>query len=124
MLEPESVRPQIERACLARHPIRHIVHLAEPRRVKTIFLEHGTDRAGALWYERIVPGIAGGKLRDVSTGDGVMVSSGDQRGPRRRAQRGRVIHVVTKAIVSDALEIRGLDRSAKRAARTEAYVVR
>src|SRR5262249_16701530 len=54
----------------------------------------------------------------------MVIASGNKRSPRRRAQRGRVVHVVTKAVVRDPLEVRGLDRSAEGAACSEAHVVR
>ena len=53
----------------------------------------------------------------------MMIASGDQRGARRRAQRGRVVLVVTQSVISDALEVRCLNGSAKRAACPEAHVV-
>src|SRR5215467_10591850 len=54
----------------------------------------------------------------------MVIASGNKRSPRRRAQRGRLVHVVTKAVVRDPLEVRGLDRSAEGAACSEAHVVR
>jgi len=60
------------------------------------------DGPGALGDERVVARVARGELGDVSAGNGMVVAPRDQRRPRRRAERCRVIHVVAKTIVGDA----------------------
>src|SRR6516225_1275688 len=115
MLKAEAGRPQVKRARLTRHPVRHIVHLAEPRCVVAVVFENRADRTRASWHQRVVAGIAGCELRDVSTCDRMVVSSRDQSCSRGRTQRGRVIHVVAKASVCDTLEVGCLDWTAKRA---------
>jgi len=123
MFEAQSGGPKIEWTCLTRHPVWHIVHLAEPCGVVAIVLQDCGDRTGALGHQRIIAGIAGREFRDVSAGNGMMVSPGDQRRPCWGAQGRRVVHVVAKPGVCDALEIRSLDRSAEGAACPEADVV-
>jgi len=123
VLKAETVRPQVERPCLARHPVRHIVHLAKPRGVVAVLLENGPDRTSTLWHQRIVAGIAGCELGNVAAGNRMVVAPGDQSSPRRRAQRRRVILVVAKASVRHMLEVWSLDWAAKGAACSEAHVV-
>src|SRR6516165_10256221 len=123
ILKAQTVRPQIKRACLARHPVRHIVHLAEPRRIVAIFPEHRPDGPGAWRHERVVAWKASCELGNDAAGNRMVVASRNQCGSGGRAQRGRVIHVVAKPAVSEPLEIRSLDRSAERAGCPEAHVV-
>jgi hypothetical protein len=54
----------------------------------------------------------------------MVVSACDQRGPRRRAKRCGVEHVVAQPAIGEALEVGGLDRTAKGAAGAKAYVIR
>src|SRR6516165_4071340 len=123
MLEAETGGPQVEWTCLTRHPVRHIVHLAEPCGVVAVLSENSRHRTGALGHQRIIARIAGRELGDVSAGNRMVVPSGNQSCSSWRAQRRRVVHVVTKAAVCNALEIGGLYGSAKRAAGPEAHVV-
>src|SRR6516225_2082496 len=53
----------------------------------------------------------------------MVVSPRDQRRPSRRAQRGRVVHVVAKPAVSEPLEVGGLNRPSESAGRPEANVI-
>src|SRR5262249_10347543 len=85
--------------------------------------EDGAHGPGALRNERIVARIAGCKLGDVAAGNRMMVASGNERGSRGRAQRGCVIHAVTKSAISNSLEVGGLDRPTERARCPEAHVV-
>src|SRR6516225_2975471 len=124
ILKAEAVWPKIKRACLARHPVRHIVHLAEPRRVKSVFPEHSADGAGTRRNERVIARKAGCKLGDNATGGRMVVASRNQRGPGGRAQRGRVVHVVAKPAVRHPLEVGSLDRASEGAGRSKTHVVR
>jgi hypothetical protein len=124
ILETKTVGPQIERTRLARHPVRHVVHLSEPRRIVAVLLEDLADGARALGDDRVIARIARRKFGDDSGGDRMMVAAGNQRGARWRAERGGVIHVVAKTGVSEALEVGSLDWSAEGAAGVEANVVR
>src|SRR5262245_33004235 len=54
----------------------------------------------------------------------MVVSSRDQRRPGGKAQRGSVVHVVAKAVVSESLEVGGLDRPSKGTGRAEAHIIR
>src|SRR5215467_10009341 len=51
VLEPETRWPQIERSCLARHPVRHVVHFAVPRGVIAVFFENFSHASRAFGYE-------------------------------------------------------------------------
>ena len=85
ILEAEAIRPQIKRAGLARHPIRHIVHLPEPGRIVTAVFEDSAHGPGTLGHQRIVAGIAGCELGDDSARNRMMVPSCDESCPGGRA---------------------------------------
>src|SRR5215813_12136941 len=121
VLEAKTGRPQVERPRLARHPVRYVVHLAEPRGVVAVFPQDGTNRAAALRYQGVVPGEASRELGNDPARDGMMVPSRDQRRTGGRAQRRRVPAVIAKPPVSNPLEIRSLDWTAKNTARPEAH---
>ena len=56
--------------------------------------------------DRVVAGIAGGHLADDAEAHGVMVAAGDQRGARRRAQRGGMELRVAQPRLGDAVHAR------------------
>ena len=56
VVEAQPGRPQIERTCLARHPVWNVVHLAEPGRVVAVAFRTAPDGAGALGHQRVVAG--------------------------------------------------------------------
>jgi len=123
VLEAETARPEIEWPGAARHPVRHVVHLPEPRGVVSVLSKHLAHRAGALRHEGVVTGVARRHLRDDTARVGVVIASCDQRGSGRRAQRRRVEGVVAEPALREALEVRRLDRSAEGATRAEPHVV-
>src|SRR5262249_7281101 len=123
ILEAQARRPQVEWAGLARHPVGHVVHLAEPGRVVAAQLEDFADRARAPGHQRVVSRVPGRELGDVAAGDAVMVAPGDERGAGRRAERRGVELVEAQAAVGDALETGRRHRAAEGAAGAEANVI-
>ena len=88
VLEPAAAgRPRIERPRRARLPDRHLVALAELRRRVAIELERQGERRLGVGQHRAVAGRSGRDLGDAAHADRVMVATGEQRLPRRRAQR-------------------------------------
>ena len=73
--------------------------------------------------DAVVAGEAGGLLGDHAEAGRVMVAPGDQRGARRRAQRGGEDAVVAQALVGDAVHRRRRDDAAEGAGHAKAGVV-
>src|SRR5262245_42404120 len=48
VFEAEAGWPQVEWTCLAGHPVRHVMHLAEPRSIVAVLPEHSPHGTGAL----------------------------------------------------------------------------
>ncbi len=90
VLEAHPRWPLVEGAGDAVLEARRIVILAEPRRGVAVFREDAADRRVLGPDDRVVAGIARREFRDHAKADRVVVAAGDQRRPRRRAQRGRV----------------------------------
>ena len=80
-------RPVGERAGLARHPLRHVVVLAVPRGVVAVLPQDLADGDGVARDHAVVAGIAGRLIDDDAGGHRMVVVAGEQRGPRRRAER-------------------------------------
>jgi hypothetical protein len=123
VLKPQTAWPQVKRPGLARHPIRHVVHLAEPSGVVAGFFQDFTHGTATLRHNRVITGIAGRHFRDDAAGATVMITPGDQRRARGRAECSGVEGVEAKALVGELLKRRRLDRTAKRAARTKTDVI-
>ena len=100
------------------------MHLAEPRSIIAVLSETFSDGARAFGYQRIVSGVAGGKLGDDTACVRVVIATRDQRRTRRRAERRRVEHVVAKSTVRNALEVRRLNGSTECTARSESDIIR
>src|SRR5262249_13093446 len=96
ILETESGRPELERSCLARLPIRNVVVLAIPRRVPTILFEHFRHGPATLRHHSIVAGVTRAKLGDDAGGTSMVIAPSNQRRARRRAKRSSVKHVITE----------------------------
>ena len=96
VLEAQAPGPLVEGPARALHPLRNQVVLAEPRRVVAVVDENVADGADALGDDRGVARIARGELRDVGHAARVVIAAGQQRGPRRRAERGGVKMVVAE----------------------------
>jgi hypothetical protein len=80
------------------------VVLAEPGGRVAIVGEDAPDGRVLGPDDRVVAGEAGGELADLAEADSMVVAAGDQRGARRRAQRGRVELRVAQAVLGDAVE--------------------
>ncbi len=123
LLEAGTGRPEVERARGARLPQWRQVPLAECGGVVAVEpqdLGEGSDALGAL------AGLAGERRRHVLHGAGVVgvvVAAGEQRRPRRGAQRARVEVVVAQALAGEAVERGHGDAAAERAGLPEAHVV-
>ena len=116
-------RPGVERAHRARLPDRHLVALAELRRRVAVQQQRLRQRRAGVGTDRAVAGRRGGELGDDAHPDRVVVAPGQQRRPRRRAERRRVEAVVLQAVPGQPLGRRRRARPAERARRGEADVV-
>ena len=88
VLEPAAAgRPGGERTRRARLPHRHFVALAELRGRVAIELEGQRERRLGVGQHRALARSGGRDLGDAAHADRVMVAPGEQRLPRRRAQR-------------------------------------
>ena len=116
-------RPRVERPGRARLPDRHLVALAELRRRIAVQLEGQRQRRLGVGQHRAVAGRGGRDFRDAAHADRVVIAAGEQRLPRRRAQRGRVEARVSQPALGQLLEVRGLAGTAEHAGRAVAHVV-
>ena len=116
-------RPRVEGPHRARLPDGHLVALAELRGRVAVQLQRLGQRRRRLRPDRVVSGRGGGDLRDPAHADGVVIATGEQGLPRRRAERRRVEAVVPEPVRREPLEIRRLARPAEGARRPEAGVV-
>ena len=107
-------RPRVERARRARLPDRHLVALAELRGRVAIELERQRERRLGVGQHRAVAGRGGRDLGDAAHADRVVVAAGEQRLPRRRAQRRGVEARVLQPALRELLEVRRLARPAER----------
>ena len=98
ILEAHAGRPLVERPDLAGREGRRVVVLAEPGGGVAVVLEDAADGGLVLGDDAVVAGEAGGLLRDHAEAGRVMVAPGDQRGARRRAERGGVNVVVAQPV--------------------------
>ena len=123
VLEAHAGRPLVERPDLAGREGRRVVVLAEPRRGVAVVEQDAADGGLVLADDAVVAGEAGRLLGDHAEADRVVVAPGDQRGARRRAQRGGEHAVVAQALVRDAVHGRRRDHAAEGARHAEAGVV-
>src|SRR5262245_37200709 len=87
IIEAHSVGPLIERSGLARLIEGRVVVFAEPRGRIAGGLQDRADGAFLNRNDRVVTREAGRYFADYTETNGVVVASGDNRRPRRRAQR-------------------------------------
>ena len=116
-------RPRVERAHRARLPDRHLVALAELRRRVAVQQQRLRQRRAGVGANRVVPGRRGRELGDDAHPHRVVVAAGQQRSPRRGAQRRRVEAVVLQTLPGQPLGRRRRARPTERARRGEADVV-
>ena len=115
--------PGVERPHRARLPHRHLVALAELRRRVAVELQRLGQRRRRVRAHRVVAGRRGRDLGDAAHADRVVVAAGEQRLPRRRAERRRVEAVVLQPVRRQPLGGRRLARPAEGARGSEAGVV-
>ena len=97
--------------------------LAEPRGGVAVVQQDAADGGLVLGDDAVVAREAGGLLGDHAEAGRVMVAPGDQRGARRRAERGGVDVVVAQTVLRDAIHRRRRDDAAEGARHAEARVV-
>ena len=100
VLEAHAGRPLVERPDLAGREGRRVVVLAEPGRGVAVVEQDPSDRGLVLVDDAVVAGEAGRLLGDHAESGRMVVAPGDQRGARRRAQRGGEDPVVAQALPS------------------------
>ena len=123
VLEAHAVRPLFEGAGLAVGEEGGVVVLAEPRGRVAVVLEDGADRALLDRDDRVVAGETGGDFAHHAKAHRVVVAPGDQRRPRRRAQRGGMEIGVAQTALGDAIKRRGRDDAAEGARCAKTVVV-
>ena len=123
VLEAHADRPLVERADRAGLERRRVVVLAEPGGAVAVVPQYLADRGFVLGDEAVVPRVAGRLFGDDAVADRVVVAAGDQRGARRRAQRGRVKVGVAEAVGGDAVERRRRNDAAEGAGDAVAGIV-
>ena len=106
VVEPPAGRPAVERPGRALLPVGRQVPLAERRRAVPVVPEDTRQRRAIARKSGRVPGEPARELTDRADADGVAVPPGQQRRPRRRAQRRDVEAVVLQAALSDPRVVR------------------
>ena len=124
VVEAHAGRPLGERPDLAGLIARRVVVLAEPARRVAVVAQDTADGRVVRADDAVVAGEAGGLLGNHAEADRVMVASGDERGARRRAERGGEHPVVAQPVGRDAVHGRCRDDAAERARHGKAGVVR
>ena len=97
--------------------------LAKPRSGIAVLLQDFADGGAVRADDGIVAREAGGHFADDAEADRVVVAAGDQRRPRRRAERGGVELRVAQSRLGDAVHRRCRDDAAKGARDAVALVV-
>ena len=87
VLEAHADGPLVERPDLACCEGRRVVLLAEPGGGVTVVLQDAADGSLVPGDDAVVAGEACGLLRDDAEARRMVVAPGDERGPRRRAER-------------------------------------
>ena len=123
VVEAPAVRPPVERPGRTLLAVGREVPLAEGGGAVAVVPEDPRQRRAVAWQRRRVAREPARELADRAEPDGVVVAPGQQRRPRRRAQRGDVEAVVAHAALGDPGVVRRLDRAAERARVPEAGVV-
>jgi hypothetical protein len=102
---------------------RGIVVLAEPRGGVAVAEQDAANRRVFRADVSVVAGVTGRELGDHAEADLVVVAPSDERGAGRRAERGRVELGIAQPRLGDAVQRRGRDDAAERAADAVALVV-
>ncbi len=123
VVEPPAVRPAVERPRRALLPVRRQVPLTERRGAVPVVPQDPRQRRAIARKSGRVPGEPARELTDRAEADGVAVPPGQQRRPRRRAQRRDVEPVVPEPGFGHLRVARGADGTAERARVAESGVV-
>ena len=124
VFEPAAAgRPCVERPDRARLPHRHLMALAELRGRVAVELQRPRQRRDRVRQHRTVARRGGRDLGDAAHAGGMMIAPGQQRLPRRRAERGRVEAGVLESVCRQPFGIRRLAGAAEGARRAEPDIV-
>ena len=93
--------------------------LAEPRGVVAVLPQDLADGDGVALDDAVVAGIARRLVDDDAGGHRMVVAAGEQRGPRRRAERRGVEAGVAQTHFGDAVQRRRRDHAAEGATARE-----
>ena len=123
IVEPEAGGPAVERPGGGDVGLGRVVPLAEDPGGVAVVPQDLRDERGALWDHAGVAGIAGAHLDDDAGRGGVVIPAGEERGPRRRTERGGVKTIVLEPVVGELLEVWRRDRPSEGRAHAEPHVV-
>ena len=123
VVEPPADGPAVERPGRALLAVRRQVPLAEGSRAVSVVPQNPREGNAVIRDERGVAREACRELADGAEADRVAVAAGEQRRPRRRAERGDVEAVVPHALVRHPRVVRCVDRPAEGGGIAEAGVV-
>jgi hypothetical protein len=123
VVEAHARRPLGEGSDLAGLIGRRVVILAKPARGVAVVAQDTADRGVFRADDAVVAGEAGGLLGNHAEADRVMVAPGNQRGTRRRAERGGEHPVVAQPVGRDAVHGRCRDDAAESARHGESGIV-
>ena len=110
VVEAPAVRPTVERTGRALLAVGCEMPFSDDGGAVTVVPQDPRKRRAVTWQCRRVPGEAASELPDGAEAHRVIVPSGQQRGPGRRAQSGHMEAVVAKAPVSQTSEVGRLYR--------------
>ena len=123
IVEAVARRPAVERPHGRGFGRRRVVPLAEGRGLVAVIVQDLGDGGGALRHHARIAVPIQRPLGDRAGPDALMVAAGQKRGPRRRADRGRVKGIVADALVGQTRQSRGRDLAAERIGQPEADIV-
>ena len=123
IVEAVAGRPTVERPHRRRFGRRRVVPLAEGRGLVAVVVQHLGDRRRALRDDAGIAVEVERALRDRAGADALVIAPGQQRGPRRRADRGRVELIEGDALVGEPRQGRRVDLAAKRVGQAKADIV-
>jgi len=103
IIEAHTDRPLIKWPDLTGGEIRRIVILAKPGRHVAVPLEYSCNRRIILGHDGVIAGVASRQFRYGTHTHLVVVASGEQSRPRRRADRCGVEVGVSQSIVCNAI---------------------
>ena len=123
VVEPPAVRPAVQRPGRTLLAVGRQVPLAEARRAVAVLPQDPGQRHTIAGQRGGVAGEPARELPDRAEADEVVVPAREQRGPRRRAQRGHVEPVVAQATRGELRVAGCLYRAPERARVAEAGIV-